>query len=338
VPATTPAYDAFKRTRAQPATVPVPSSTLLRALARDLGEHPLAWPRLLARKAGHLLRPVEIPDNVSYDLGRRENRALFWAPFDYPLLLPLALAGLALTRSTTLAVAPLLPLAGAYALSLLVFVPLARLRQPLALVVIVFASAGATELWRRMRARPVLAVAIVAALLVAGVALRPETLLEIRPTDWQMAGGAWENEGHVRLAGGDLASARAAFVQAMVRNPRADRARAALASLDRRLGRTDRAPLASAAAALCEEGSRAAQLGDLEAALRAFERAARQAPRHPRPWHLLANVHFLQGDRGAATRALERAVGLDPYDPLLGGNLAALRGLAGDWTPRASLP
>ena len=339
VPATTPAYDAFKRTQAQPATVPVPSSALLRALARDLGQHPLAWPRLLARKAAYLLRPVEIPDNVNYDLGRRENPALRWAPFDYPMLLPLALVGLALARSATPAVAPMLPLAAAYALSLLVFVPLARLRQPLALVVLVFAGAGAAELWRRLRARPGTrrghrrSAARRRQRAATGDAGRDPA----RPTGrWRAAPGRTKGTSGRRAE--ISPAARAAFVQAMVRNPRAVRARAALVALDLRLGRPDLAPLAPAAAALCAEGSRAAQRGDLEAALRAFDGAARQAPRHPRPWHLLANVHFLQADRAAATLALERAVELDPYDALLGGNLAVLRGLAGDWTPRASLP
>jgi hypothetical protein len=338
VPATTPTYDAFKQTKAGPANVPVPPGALLGALADDLARHPLAFVRLLARKLGYLMSPVEIPDNVNFYLARRENPALRWTPFDYATLLPLAIAGLALARHGTQVTAPLLPLAAAYALALIAFVPLARLRQPLALVVIVFAGAGAAALWRRLRARPALAVGAIAALIVAGGWLRPNSLQQIRTTDWQMAGGAWENEGHIRRAGGHPAAARAAFVEALVRNPGADRARVALLDLDTRLGRPALAPLPRDAQVLCEEGSRAAQRGDLAFARRAFERAARLAPRHPRPWHLLANVRFLQGDRPAATIALERAVALDPYDLLLARNLAALRGLAPDWTPRTSLP
>ena len=338
VPATTPTYDAFKRRRAQPASVPVPPGGSLGTLADDLAQHPLAFVRLAVHKAGFLLRTIEIADNVNYYLARKENPVLRWTPFDYPTLVPLAIAGLVLARSAVPATAPILSLAAAYALSLVAFVPLSRLRQPLAAVVIVFAGAGAAALWRRLRARPALAVAAIAALLAAGGWLRPDSLQQIRPTDWQMAGGAWENEGRIRRASGYPVAARAAFVEALVRNPDADRARAALLDLDARLGRPAIAPLPRDAEVLCEEGSRAAQRGDLAFARRVLERAARRAPRHPRPWHLLANVHFLQGDRPAATIALERAVALDPYDALLGANLAVLRGLAGDWTPRASLP
>ena len=338
VPATTPTYDAFKRKHAQPASVPVPPGELLGTLVDDLAQHPRAFVRLVARKAAYLLQPIEIADNVNYYLARRENPALQWAPFDYPTLVPLAIAGLVLARSATPAAAPLLPLAAAYGLSLVAFVPLARLRQPLAIVVIVFAGAGAAALWQRLRARPGWAVTAFAVLLAASGWLRPEPLQEIRTADWQMAGGAWENEGQVRRASGHLVAARAAFVAALVRNPGAGRARAALLDLDARLGRPTLAPLPREIETLCAEGSRAAQRGDLAGARRVLERAARQAPRHPRPWHLLANVHFLQGDRPAATIALERAAALDPYDALLGGNLAVLRGLARDWTPRPSLP
>ncbi len=338
VPATTPTYDAFKRTQAQPATAPFLPGELLGALADDLAQHPLEFVRLVARKAGFLLRPIEIADNVNYYLARRENPALRWTPFDYPTLVPLALAGLVLARSATPAAAPLLPLAAAYALSLVAFVPLARLRQPLAIVVIVLAGAGAAALWQRLRARPAWAITAIALLLAAGGWLRPEPLAEIRTADWQMAGGAWEREGQMRRAGGHPVAARAAFVAALVRNPGAGRARAALLDIDSRLGRPTLAPLPRAAETLCEEGSRAAQRGDLTGARRVLERAARRAPRHPRPWRLLANVHFLQGDRPAATIALEQAAALDPYDPLVGANLAALRGLARDWTPRAPLP
>ena len=137
-PSTTPTYDAVK---AADALTPVDP---LRALAADLVSHPGAFPRLVARKIGFLVRPVEIPNNVNYYLGRRENRALRWIPFDYPTLLPLAIVGFVLALRGARSAAPLLTLAAVYAATLVAFAPLARLRQPLALVVIVFAAAGAT--------------------------------------------------------------------------------------------------------------------------------------------------------------------------------------------------
>lgn len=325
VPATTPTYDALRSTATRS---PGSRIDLVGRLAQDVAAHPSDFARLVARKIGYLVRPVEIPDNVNYDLGRRENPALRWMPFDYPTLLPLALAGLALAGWRKVPAAPLLTLGALYALTLVAFVPLSRLRQPLALLVIVFAAAGATQLWQRLRARPALAILAALALLVLGVALRPESQRAIRPTDWQMAGAAWENEGVDRRAHGRLPAAREAMVRALVRNPGATRAREALRELDAQLGTRDLAPLPPAVAALCEDGSRSAQRGDLAHARRLLERAARQAPAHPRPWLLLANVLYLQADREAAATALEKAVAANPYDRLGAANLAALRGLA----------
>lgn len=325
VPATTPTYDALKLSVSRS---PGARVDLVAFLAQDLAAHPASFVRLLARKTGLLFRPLEIPDNVNYELGRRENPALRWLPFDYPTLLPLALAGVVLAGRRRSHGAPLGTLGALYALSLVAFVPLSRLRQPLALLVIVFAAAGATELWRRLRARRALPLLAIGALLVLGATLRADPGRAVRPTDWQMAGAAWENEGIARQARGHLAAAREAFVEALVRNPGATRAKAALRSLDAELGTLGPRPLEPGLAALCEQASQAAQGGDLAVARRLLERAARQAPAHPRPWQLLANVLYLQADHAAAATALERAVAADPYDPLLAANLASLRGLA----------
>ncbi len=328
VPATTPTYDALRLTAIR---LPDSAVDLVAELAHDLAAHPRELAHLLARKVAFLFRPVEIADNVNYYLGRRENPVLQWMPFDYPTLLPLALAGLLLTRRRARPAAPLLALAALYATSLIAFVPLARLRQPLAVVVLVLAGAGGAELWRRRRPTPGFAlapVAAVAVLLVGGFALRPRPLREIRPTDWQMAGGAWGNEGQDRLRHDRAAAARAAFVEALVRDPYASRARAALRGIDSRLAPAAPAPLSSEVEALCEQGSRTAQQGDFASAGRLLERATRLAPGHPRPWHLLSNVLFLAADREAATSALERALRLAPHDPVLARNLAFLRGLA----------
>ncbi len=321
VPFRTPTYDALKAADVHLRV------DLLRALADDIALHPRAFLSLAARKIGFLLWPFEIPDNVNYDLGRRENPALRWSPFDYPTLLPLALVGLLLAGRLARPAAPLLTLAALYAATLVVFVPLARLRQPLAVLVIVFGAAGTTELWRRLRARPALALLATVALLALGVGLRSATQGAIRPTDWQMAGAAWENEGIHRRVQGRLSAARAAFVQALVRNPGAQRARIALQEIDTQLGTATPPPLPRAIELLCEEGSRAAQRGDLAGAKRILERATRRAPGHLRPWQLLANVLYLQADSEAAATALEHAVAANPYDSLLAANLAALRRL-----------
>lgn len=346
VPATTPTYDAFKL---EAQRSPERRLEPMAALKEEIARHPRALARLLARKIAFLFLPTEIPDNVNFYLGRRENSVLRWLPFDYPTLLPLALAGLVLTRRRSgqraPPPAPLGSLAALYGLSLVVFVPLARLRQPLAVLVIVFAGAGAAELWRRLRPKPALALAAVAVLLAAGARLRPEPLLAIRPADWQMAGGAWENEGRARWARGFTAAARAAFLEAWVRNPLAMRAQAAMRELDSRHPLPAEVPLSAEAATLCDAGTRDAQQGDYASAGRIFERATRLAPGHPRPWRLLSNVRYLEADRPAATVALEHALALAPFDPILAGNLAYLRGLARpgaglseDWTPRAPLP
>ncbi|MEO8198548.1 MAG: glycosyltransferase family 39 protein [Thermoanaerobaculia bacterium] len=346
VPATTPTYDALKAAALRTPNVEV---DLVAALARDLAAHPRQFARLVARKFAFLLRPVEISNNVNFYLGQRENPTLRWIPFDYPTLLPLALAGLVLTgrwaARPARPAAPLGTLAALYGVSLVAFVPLARLRQPLAVLVIVLAGAGAEGLWRRLRATPPLAIAAVGALLVAGSLLRPEPLSEIRPTDWQIAGGAWENEGRARWAQSRAPEARAAFLEAWVRNPLAVRAQAAVRELDSRFAPPALAPLPAEAAALCEAGVRQAQQGDYSSASRTLERATRLAPGNPRPWQLLSNTRFLRADRPGATVALEQALALAPFDEVLAGNLAFLRGLtptgagtAEDWTPGGALP
>lgn len=110
-------------------------------------------------------------------------------------------------------------------------------------------------------------------------------------------------------------------------NPGAARARETLRIVDAKLGTPAIAPLPSGVEALCVEGSRAAQQGDLARAKRLLERAARQAPHHPRPWHLLSNVLFLMKESEKAAAALEQAVAANPHDPLLAANLSVLRGL-----------
>ena len=142
-----------------------------------------------------------------------------------------------------------------------------------------------------------------------------------------MAGAAWESEGLQRLAHGRLPDAREAFVLALVRNPGAARARLSLQEVDSKLGTRAAPPLLREVEALCAEASRAAQSGNLTGAQRLLRRAVRQAPDHPRPWHLLSNVLFLLDEREEAATALERAVAANPYDRLLAANLAALRGL-----------
>ena len=109
-----------------------------------VGDQPVAWLGLLARKARLLASRIEVIDTES-----QESHADYSLPlrllgplWNFGILLPLALAGAWLLWPERRRLWPLYALAAAYAASVILFFVVARYRQPLVPFVMIFAAAG----------------------------------------------------------------------------------------------------------------------------------------------------------------------------------------------------
>jgi 4-amino-4-deoxy-L-arabinose transferase-like glycosyltransferase len=295
---------------------------LLAALRADVAAHPLAFARRLFDKAALLLGTEERPDNLSAAMGRQVDPGLRLAVVTDAALMPLALLGALLGLAQGRRRAPLYVFALSYVASVVPFIVVSRLRQPLLPALAVFAGLPlqraaewlADSRWLR-------AAGLAAAALALAVLLRPERTAH-RMVDFQMAAAAYEALGQIREAGGDAAGAFAAYGRAAALNPDhgravsgALRARAALAAT----------PPDTEAVALCAEAREEAARGRYPEALELLARAEARAPHWALPHLYRANVNVLRGRAGAALPDLERAVALEPGDPRPRENLKALR-------------
>ncbi len=301
---------------------PPESVDLLAALREEVARHPWTFMRLQTEKAASLLGTREAPDNLNVAMGGSVDPALRMAAVTDALLMPLALLGAALGLTRCRRHAALYTFVLAYAASVVPFIVVSRLRQPLlpALAVFVGIAADRIHEWvasgRRMQAA-----GLAAAALLGAVAMSPHHP-PIRNTDYLMAAAAYARLGELREAAGDDSGALRAYGRAVALNPEhmaavtgAVRARAALGT----------PPLDTEAADLCAQARSAAQAGRYDEALRLLDEAAERAPEWAVPYHYRVNVQLLRGDAAAALADQERAVALDPGDALQRENLKALR-------------
>jgi tetratricopeptide (TPR) repeat protein len=300
---------------------------LLAALREDVAAHPGAFVQGLAAKTALLLGTSEVADNLSAAMGRELDPGLRLAVVTDAVLMPLALLGAAVglarwRRRVPGSVAPLYVFALGYVVSVVPFIVVSRLRQPLLPALAVLAGLPLQQIgdWladgRRARA------AALAAAALALAALMWPARTTHRFVDFQMAAAAYEALGEVREAGRDPAGAFRAYGRAAALNPDhggavsgAARTRAALAL----------PPPDAEAVALCAEARGEAERGRYEEALGRLDEAAERAPGWPLPYLYRANVNVLRGRPDAALPDLERAVALDPADPSPRQNLKILR-------------
>jgi tetratricopeptide (TPR) repeat protein len=182
-----------------------------------IAAHPGDWLRLLGRKWMLLWNDREIPDSDEPLVYEDASPLLHVASavFSFGTLLPFALVGLAVTWPARRRLLILYLIAGAFALSAAFFVAFARYRVPLVPVLALFAAAGAGELVTRVRARRWRALAVPAALLLAG------TIVARRPVETEVSPRATANHNlAVSLeARGDTARAMAAYRRALLDAP-----------------------------------------------------------------------------------------------------------------------
>lgn len=133
------------------------------------------WLGLVAAKVAVFWHAFEIPNNASYDYYRLSLGPLSWLLVGFPLLAPLAIAGIGLAGLRTHAHALLLAQIGAALLLTALFYHLCRFRVPVAMAMTPFAghalAAGARAL--RDRSWKPLAAMGAAALLAAAIVSRP---------------------------------------------------------------------------------------------------------------------------------------------------------------------
>jgi tetratricopeptide (TPR) repeat protein len=122
----------------------------------DIRSQPMAWIRLLARKAALTFNAAEIADTETLDVYAEWSsllRAL--KPFDFGVLLGLAALGTVLTASSWRRLWLLYAIAATYAASVVLFYVFARYRFPIAPVLMILAAAGVVQAARLAAGRQV---------------------------------------------------------------------------------------------------------------------------------------------------------------------------------------
>jgi 4-amino-4-deoxy-L-arabinose transferase-like glycosyltransferase len=141
----------------------------------EIRRDPAAWIRLMFRKLLLSINVVEATDTESIEFQSSYSPILrVFAPITFGVVLPLAVAGTALTAANCRRLAVLYGIGLVFIGSVVLFFVLARYRYPVVPVVMLFAGAaiaGAGEAWRERRRR--LMVATACALAVAIVVNRP---------------------------------------------------------------------------------------------------------------------------------------------------------------------
>ncbi len=301
-------------------SAPAGEVDLVRETLADVARHPGAFLRLQARKAVHFFSAAEIPNNLSYAMARETNPRLAFAGLELYLLLPLALAGVAVSLCRPRRYLLLYLFAGGYWAATVAFYVLSRLRQPVVPVMLIFAGVALEAGWRALRSRRWgIAGSATLAVVAAILWLKPPPPVH-RLTDYQMAAAA-----HVSVAE-DLEradrtdAALRQYARALALNPDHRQALARVLALD-----SGRPPPGPEILALCEQARAAAAAGESDGAVELLERAAELAPGSALPRRYLSNVHYLAGDSRQAMRALESAVELEPFHELDRVNLQRLR-------------
>jgi 4-amino-4-deoxy-L-arabinose transferase-like glycosyltransferase len=307
-------YEAVK------ASGPPESVSLYRRAFADIAAHPLAFLRLQARKARLFFSPADMPDNLSYPMGRKTNPRLSLAPVEMYVILPAALAGLVLGARRWRRLSLFYVFLVLYAASVVLFFVVSRLQLPAVAALALFAGFALDAWWTAVRRRAwKSAVASAVAVVAAVVWLRPAPDA-YRGVDLEMAAAASFSRGLAEEAAQRTDDARRFYARAVALNPDHEPALARFASV----AAAPPAPRPESLA-LAEQARVAAAAKRYDDARELLREVERLEPDWALPHQYLANVAFLEGDRGQALRHLERAVQLQPLDAAMRANLKKLR-------------
>ena len=267
--------------------------------------------------------PREVPNNLSFEMARETNPRLRLAFLRFAPLLPFATLGFILGMGRLRRFLLLYLFLGTYSAATVAFYVLGRLRQPVVVVLLIFAGLALEWLWdawhRGKGTRRLLPGAIAIALVAASVALQP-MIPHHRSTDYAMAAAASFSRAEQLEHANQSEAARGHYLRALVLNPTHDRVDARLL----RLGVRSVAPPPPGVIEQCER-ARALATQDPQGARRMLLDAIHRAPQTALPRHYLSNVEFLLGHRWQAMRELEKALELEPNNTLFRRNLLALR-------------
>jgi 4-amino-4-deoxy-L-arabinose transferase-like glycosyltransferase len=288
---------------------------------KDVAEHPLAFLKLQARKAWLFFSPADMPDNLSYPMGRKTNPRLALAPVEMYVILPAALAGLVLGARRWRRLSLFYAFLVLYGASVVLFFVVSRLQLPAVPVLALFAGLAVDAWWTAARRRAWKTAAVTAVLAVAAAALLRPAPDAYRGVDLEMAASASFSRGLEEEAAARPLEARRFYGRAVALNPDHAPAIARFASV----AAGAPPPPRPESLALAEQARVAAAGKRYDEARERLGEAARLEPDWALPHQYLANVAFLEGDRRRALRHLERAVELAPLDAAMRANLKSLR-------------
>jgi 4-amino-4-deoxy-L-arabinose transferase-like glycosyltransferase len=301
---------------------PPGSVSLYRRAFEDIAAHPFAYLKLQARKLALFFSPRDIPDNLSYPMGRRSNPRLALAPIEMHALLAPALAGLIIGLGRRRRLSLLYLFLALYAASVIAFFVVSRLQLPVVPVLAVFAGLAVDRWCRAVRGRRYNTAAAAAVVTIAAVYwLRPPAD-DYRPVDLDMAAAACFSRALEAESARQPEEARRWLGRAVALNPDHEAALTRIAALGPASGAGTPRP---EAVALCEQARQAGLAKRYDEARALLAEAARLEPDWALPHQYRANIDFLAGDRRGAVRHLERAVERQPLDLALRANLKALR-------------
>jgi tetratricopeptide (TPR) repeat protein len=292
--------------------------------------NPLAWGRLLLRKARLLFNADEIADSEDQAYYAQYSWWLRWSTYvlHFGIVLPFAAVGLWISRARPGPTRLLLLLLATLCVGVVAFYVFARYRYPVVPFAILFAAAGAEWIIATGRQREWRSMAV-PAVIFAGVAV----LANVRATkpDAQLA-MAYSNAGAVLIEAREYRAAEAQLRRSLELSDDPDTwfniARAALLSgnkeaaaeaLQRALAKRPRDP-----AYLLQLGRTQLAQGDARGAIDAVQRSIEAWPRAPEAWAFLGSIHAQRGDWPAVVDVSSRALDANPNDLQVGLSLAWL--------------
>jgi tetratricopeptide (TPR) repeat protein len=253
----------------------------------EIRSQPMAWIRLLARKAALTFNAAEIADTETLDVYAEWSTLLrVLRPFDFGVLLGLAALGAVLTASSWRRLWLLYAVGATYAASVVLFYVFARYRFPIAPVLMILAAAGVVQAARLAEGRQVrrLAPALAAA---AGAVVLAHVPLE--------------------NARASRAMHYADIGAAMAKDP--NRAVQAMEFYQRALGEAPEIP-----AAQFGVGTLLARMGRPSDAIAHYESAVHAWPEYAEARYNLGLALVAVGRQQESARQLEEAVRLRPDD------------------------
>jgi tetratricopeptide (TPR) repeat protein len=290
----------------------------------EIGRDPLRWAGLMLRKVYFLINGHEIESNVSIYTLREWSpllRILVWRhliSFPFGLLLPLALAGLWLSRRNWRRHLLIYLFLGSYAVSVILFFVNARFRVPLVPLLIIYAAGAAVWMVRQVRARRWSVLVAPSVILALGLLVSNSTCygvdeINLAREHYSLA-VAYERKG-------DPQQAVEHYQRCLSIDPYTVQARYNLAKIYRQLGYLDAAVLEfQRTLTLMPDfsegynglGITLARQGKYRQAIEQFRRALDLDPDHGWAHLNLANVYLESGQADSALARYRRAEQLLP--------------------------